>query len=79
MKNKFWSRQSLLLLSLCVSARGPLTELVYDVCVDALRRILCQVGLERGPEGENSSLVDTLMLCDSKMWKGEEELHLFSS
>uniref|UniRef100_A0A8C7SJ68 E3 ubiquitin-protein ligase n=1 Tax=Oncorhynchus mykiss TaxID=8022 RepID=A0A8C7SJ68_ONCMY len=41
---------------------------------DALRRILCQVGLERGPEGENSSLVDTLMLCDSKMWKGEEEL-----
>ncbi|CAB1343582.1 unnamed protein product [Coregonus sp. 'balchen'] len=29
---------------------------------DALRRILCQVGLERGPEGENSSLVDTLML-----------------
>ncbi len=38
---------------------------------DALRRILCQVGLQRGPEGENSSLVDTLMLCDSKMWKGE--------
>ncbi|KAG7233290.1 hypothetical protein INR49_007253 [Caranx melampygus] len=25
---------------------------------DGLRRILCQVGLQRGPEGENSSLVD---------------------
>lgn len=37
--------------------------------VDALRRILCQVGLQNGPDGENS-LVDTLMLCDSKMWKG---------
>lgn len=37
------------------------------------------MGLERGPEGENSSLVDTLMLCDSKMWKGEEEMRPFSS
>lgn len=37
---------------------------------DGLRRILCQVGLQRGPEGENSSLVDQLMLNDSKMWKG---------
>lgn len=37
--------------------------------LDALRRILCQVGLQNGPDGENS-LVDTLMLCDSKMWKG---------
>ncbi|XP_031758769.1 E3 ubiquitin-protein ligase UBR2 isoform X2 [Xenopus tropicalis] len=35
-----------------------------------LRRILCQVGLQEGPEGENSSLVDRLMLCDSKLWKG---------
>ncbi|KAJ8014253.1 hypothetical protein DPEC_G00038350 [Dallia pectoralis] len=42
---------------------------------DALRRILCQVGLENGPEGENSSLVDTLMLCDSKMWKGARNVY----
>lgn len=38
---------------------------------DGLRRILCQVGLQEGPEGENSSLVDKLMLSDSKLWKGE--------
>uniref|UniRef100_A0A672TAA7 E3 ubiquitin-protein ligase n=1 Tax=Sinocyclocheilus grahami TaxID=75366 RepID=A0A672TAA7_SINGR len=44
-------------------------------CSDALRRILCQVGLQRGPEGENSSLVDTLMLCDSKMWKGARNVY----
>ncbi|KAM4694775.1 LOW QUALITY PROTEIN: E3 ubiquitin-protein ligase UBR2 [Discoglossus pictus] len=37
---------------------------------DGLRRILCQVGLQEGPDGENSSLVDKLMLCDSKLWKG---------
>ncbi|XP_067091771.1 E3 ubiquitin-protein ligase UBR2 isoform X2 [Osmerus mordax] len=42
---------------------------------DALRRILCQVGLQRGLEGENSSLVDTLMLCDSKMWKGARNVY----
>ncbi|XP_028846030.1 E3 ubiquitin-protein ligase UBR2 isoform X2 [Denticeps clupeoides] len=42
---------------------------------DALRRILCQVGLQNGPEGENSSLVDTLMLCDSKMWKGARNVY----
>uniref|UniRef100_A0A673MB28 E3 ubiquitin-protein ligase n=1 Tax=Sinocyclocheilus rhinocerous TaxID=307959 RepID=A0A673MB28_9TELE len=42
---------------------------------DALRRILCQVGLQRGPEGDNSSLVDTLMLCDSKMWKGARNVY----
>ncbi|XP_062851990.1 E3 ubiquitin-protein ligase UBR2 isoform X1 [Trichomycterus rosablanca] len=42
---------------------------------DALRRILCQVGLQKGPEGENSSLVDTLMLCDSKMWKGARNVY----
>uniref|UniRef100_A0A5F8GZ53 E3 ubiquitin-protein ligase n=1 Tax=Monodelphis domestica TaxID=13616 RepID=A0A5F8GZ53_MONDO len=36
---------------------------------DGLRRILCQVGLQEGPDGENSSLVDKLMLCDSKLWK----------
>ncbi|XP_030626324.1 E3 ubiquitin-protein ligase UBR2 isoform X2 [Chanos chanos] len=41
---------------------------------DALRRILCQVGLQRGPEGENS-LVDTLMLCDTKMWKGARNVY----
>lgn len=27
------------------------------------------MGLQNGPDGENS-LVDTLMLCDAKMWKG---------
>ncbi|XP_071369680.1 E3 ubiquitin-protein ligase UBR2-like [Centroberyx affinis] len=42
---------------------------------DGLRRILCQVGLQKGPEGENSSLVDTLMLCDSKMWKGARNVY----
>lgn len=40
---------------------------------DGLRRVLCQVGLQRGPEGENSSLVDQLMLNDSKMWKGDSD------
>ncbi|CAL8258816.1 unnamed protein product [Lota lota] len=42
---------------------------------DGLRRLLCQVGLQNGPEGENSSLVDTLMLCDSKMWKGARNVY----
>ncbi|KAG7260794.1 hypothetical protein CRUP_006366 [Coryphaenoides rupestris] len=42
---------------------------------DGLRRVLCQVGLQNGPEGENSSLVDTLMLCDSKMWKGARNVY----
>ncbi|XP_038568291.1 E3 ubiquitin-protein ligase UBR2-like isoform X2 [Micropterus salmoides] len=42
---------------------------------DGLRRILCQVGLQRGPEGENSSLVDQLMLNDSKMWKGARNIY----
>ncbi|XP_034537441.1 E3 ubiquitin-protein ligase UBR2 [Notolabrus celidotus] len=42
---------------------------------DGLRRILCQVGLQRGPEGENSSLVDKLMLNDSKMWKGNKNIY----
>uniref|UniRef100_A0A1A8MWJ8 E3 ubiquitin-protein ligase n=1 Tax=Nothobranchius pienaari TaxID=704102 RepID=A0A1A8MWJ8_9TELE len=37
---------------------------------DGLRRILCQVCLQRIPGRENSSLVDCLMLNDSKMWKG---------
>ncbi|XP_041922735.1 E3 ubiquitin-protein ligase UBR2 isoform X5 [Alosa sapidissima] len=41
---------------------------------DALRRVLCQVGLQRGPDGEGS-LVDTLMLCDSKMWKGARNVY----
>ncbi|XP_061661493.1 E3 ubiquitin-protein ligase UBR2 [Syngnathoides biaculeatus] len=42
---------------------------------DGLKRILCQVGLEEGPEGENSSLVDRLMLNDSKMWKGARNIY----
>ncbi|XP_056148374.1 E3 ubiquitin-protein ligase UBR2 [Lampris incognitus] len=42
---------------------------------DGLRRILCQVGLQKAPEGENSSLVDILMLCDSKMWKGARNVY----
>uniref|UniRef100_A0A8D0XWM5 E3 ubiquitin-protein ligase n=1 Tax=Sus scrofa TaxID=9823 RepID=A0A8D0XWM5_PIG len=41
---------------------------------DGLRRILCQVGLQEGPDGENSSLVDRLMLNDSKLWKNYERL-----
>uniref|UniRef100_A0A673YM57 E3 ubiquitin-protein ligase n=1 Tax=Salmo trutta TaxID=8032 RepID=A0A673YM57_SALTR len=36
----------------------------------------CLLGVtQRGPEGENSSLVDTLMLCDSKMWKGARNVY----
>ncbi|XP_067367513.1 E3 ubiquitin-protein ligase UBR2 isoform X5 [Channa argus] len=42
---------------------------------DGLRRILCQVGLQKGPEGENSSLVDRLMLNDSMMWKGARNIY----
>ncbi|XP_070697048.1 E3 ubiquitin-protein ligase UBR2 isoform X3 [Pempheris klunzingeri] len=42
---------------------------------DGLRRIFCQVGLQRGPDGENSSLVDQLMLNDSKMWKGARNIY----
>ncbi|KAM7385951.1 hypothetical protein PAMP_001990 [Pampus punctatissimus] len=42
---------------------------------DGLRRILCQVGLQERPEGENSSLVDRLMLNDSKMWKGARNMY----
>lgn len=49
----------------------PLLVLTVLSLSDGLRRILCQVGLQKGPEGENSSLVDRLMLNDSKMWKGE--------
>ncbi|XP_033468365.1 E3 ubiquitin-protein ligase UBR2 isoform X2 [Epinephelus lanceolatus] len=44
-------------------------------CSDGLRRILCQVGLQKGPEGEYSSLVDKLMLNDSKMWKGARNIY----
>ncbi|XP_064411682.1 E3 ubiquitin-protein ligase UBR2 isoform X4 [Latimeria chalumnae] len=48
---------------------------------DGLRRVLCQVGLQEGPDGENSSLVDRLMLSDSQLWKGaRNEYHqLFMS
>ncbi|KAM4729976.1 LOW QUALITY PROTEIN: E3 ubiquitin-protein ligase UBR2 [Anableps anableps] len=42
---------------------------------DGLKRILCQVGLQKGLEGENSSLVDRLMLNDSKMWKGARNIY----
>ncbi|XP_041866018.1 E3 ubiquitin-protein ligase UBR2 isoform X2 [Melanotaenia boesemani] len=42
---------------------------------DGLRRILCQVGLQKDPEGENSSFVDRLMLNDSKMWKGARNIY----
>ncbi|KAL8185338.1 UNVERIFIED_CONTAM: E3 ubiquitin-protein ligase ubr2, partial [Gekko kuhli] len=42
---------------------------------DGLRRILCQVGLQEGPQGENSSLVDKLMLSDSKLWKGARSVY----
>ncbi|XP_060129020.1 E3 ubiquitin-protein ligase UBR2 isoform X2 [Zootoca vivipara] len=41
---------------------------------DGLRRILCQVGLQEVP-GENSSLVDELMLSDSKLWKGARSVY----
>ncbi|XP_045150705.1 E3 ubiquitin-protein ligase UBR2 [Echinops telfairi] len=42
---------------------------------DGLRRILCQVGLQEGPDGENCSLVDRLMLNDSKLWKGARSVY----
>ncbi|OXB61981.1 hypothetical protein ASZ78_002626 [Callipepla squamata] len=42
---------------------------------DGLRRVLCQVGLQEGPDGENSSLVDKLMLYDSKLWKGARNVY----
>uniref|UniRef100_A0A8C9PXW8 E3 ubiquitin-protein ligase n=1 Tax=Spermophilus dauricus TaxID=99837 RepID=A0A8C9PXW8_SPEDA len=42
---------------------------------DGLRRILCQVGLQEGPYGENSCLVDRLMLSDSKLWKGARSVY----
>lgn len=42
---------------------------------DGLRRILCQVGLQEGPDGENSSLVDRLMLNDSRLWKGARSVY----
>ncbi|XP_068457943.1 E3 ubiquitin-protein ligase UBR2 isoform X2 [Clinocottus analis] len=42
---------------------------------DGLRRVLCEVGLQKGPEGEYSSLVDKLMLNDSKMWKGARNIY----
>ncbi|KAM9365047.1 LOW QUALITY PROTEIN: E3 ubiquitin-protein ligase UBR2 [Pholidichthys leucotaenia] len=41
-----------------------------------LRRVLCQVGLQRGPEGEEDrSLVDRLMLNDSRIWKGARNIY----
>uniref|UniRef100_A0A8C6QT21 E3 ubiquitin-protein ligase n=1 Tax=Nannospalax galili TaxID=1026970 RepID=A0A8C6QT21_NANGA len=32
---------------------------------DGLRRILCQVGLQEGPDGDSISLVDRLIMCSS--------------
>lgn len=55
------------------------TILLCSRVSDGLRRILCQVGLQKGPEGENSSLVDRLMLNDSKMWKGNDACMSFCS
>uniref|UniRef100_UPI00398E757E E3 ubiquitin-protein ligase UBR2 n=1 Tax=Pristiophorus japonicus TaxID=55135 RepID=UPI00398E757E len=40
-----------------------------------LRRILCQVGLQQRSAEDNSSLVDKLMLCDSKLWKGARNIY----
>lgn len=56
-KSRFWWK--------CCYQLLPLSNVL-----DGLRRILCQVGLQSGPQGGNSSLVDQLMLNDSKMWKG---------
>ncbi|XP_055358375.1 E3 ubiquitin-protein ligase UBR2 isoform X3 [Betta splendens] len=42
---------------------------------DGLRRVLCQVALQEGLEGKSSSLVDRLMLNDSKMWKGARNIY----
>ncbi|MGH0154885.1 UNVERIFIED_CONTAM: hypothetical protein FKN15_044511 [Acipenser sinensis] len=42
---------------------------------EGLRRVLCQVALQEGPEGENSSLADRLMLGDSKLWKGARTVY----
>lgn len=60
---------------LCVSAAPCDCRNVSD----GLRRTLCQVGLQEGPEGQNSSLVDRLMLNDSKMWKGNETLYIHTT
>ncbi|XP_072121138.1 E3 ubiquitin-protein ligase UBR2 isoform X2 [Mobula birostris] len=40
-----------------------------------LRRILCQVGLQQRPDDDHSSLIDKLMLCDSKLWKGARNIY----
>lgn len=55
---------------------GPGIRFCVLTVVDGLRRILCEVGLQSGPQGVSSSLVDQLMLNDSKMWKGT---HTFCS
>uniref|UniRef100_A0A3B4BEV3 E3 ubiquitin-protein ligase n=1 Tax=Periophthalmus magnuspinnatus TaxID=409849 RepID=A0A3B4BEV3_9GOBI len=41
-------------------------------CSDGLRRVLCSVALESGSGG---TLVDRLMLSDSKMWKGARSVY----
>ncbi|XP_048391608.1 E3 ubiquitin-protein ligase UBR2 isoform X2 [Stegostoma tigrinum] len=40
-----------------------------------LRRILCEVGLQQRSDEDSSSLVDRLMLCDSKLWKGARNIY----
>ncbi|XP_078413257.1 E3 ubiquitin-protein ligase UBR2 isoform X1 [Cetorhinus maximus] len=40
-----------------------------------LRRILCEVGLQQRTDEDSSSLIDKLMLCDSKLWKGARNIY----
>lgn len=49
---------------------GWLSQIIS--CSDGLRRILCQVTMDPGPDG---SLVDRLMLNDSRMWKGARSVY----
>uniref|UniRef100_A0A3Q2DY53 E3 ubiquitin-protein ligase n=1 Tax=Cyprinodon variegatus TaxID=28743 RepID=A0A3Q2DY53_CYPVA len=58
----------------CFSLKA-LSWLGQIIQYSGLKRILCQVALKKGPEGENSSLVDRLMLNDSKMWKARNIYH----
>ncbi|KAG2467425.1 UBR2 ligase, partial [Polypterus senegalus] len=45
----------------------------FQFCEQAKNVIV--VWLQLRPEGENSSLVDKLMLCDSKLWKGARNVY----
>ncbi|XP_078462123.1 E3 ubiquitin-protein ligase UBR2 isoform X2 [Lampetra planeri] len=42
---------------------------------EGLRRVLCQVGLDPGPDGQDSSPISRLMLYDSKLWKGARNVY----